>query len=229
MLTAITEGMWAAHHDLYLPGRIHFPCRMTVVKMTDGSLLLHSPVPIDDDLATAIAKRGEVKHIVAPNCLHHLYLQAASDRYPTARVYAPPGIEAKQPAVTVADYLAGEQPEAWADDFDTVCIRGAPKLSEVVLVHRPTRTALTVDLVFNVAEYANWQTSLLFRAVGAHKKLAQSRVWRMFTKNRQEAAESVDALLQCDFDRLVPGHGDVVESGARARLSDALHWMRKGR
>lgn len=228
MLTRITEGMWAAHHDLYLSGKIHFPCRMTVVRMTDGSLLLHSPIPISEPLATAIAERGTVGHIVAPNCWHHFFLGAASERYPSARVYAPPGIEAKQPAVTVHHALDGTCPEAWRDDFATVLIRGVPKVNEVVMVHRPSQTALAIDLVFNVREFKNLQTSLLFRTVGAHKKLAQSRVWRMFTKDRRAARESVDALLEHDFDRLVPGHGDIIEAGANAQFRDALHWMRRG-
>ena len=224
MLTTITDGIFAAHHDLFLPGGVHFPCRMTVIRMTDGSLLLHSPTPIDDELARAIAERGEVGHIVAPSCLHHLYLGAASERYPAARVYAVSGIDRKQPDVSITDPLTGACPDAWRDDFATVAIAGIPKVNEVVMIHKPTRTALVIDLVFNVIEYRNIRTSLLFRTVGAHKKLAQSRMWRFLTSDRKAAGKSVDEFLAHDFDRLIPGHGEVVEGDARERLRAAIRW-----
>ena len=38
--------------------------RCAVVKLQDGSLWVHSPVALDDNLREALAELGEVKHVV---------------------------------------------------------------------------------------------------------------------------------------------------------------------
>ena len=48
---------------------------MAVLRLSDGSLWVHSPVSLDDDLAAALAELGEVKHIVTPNYEHTKYAQ----------------------------------------------------------------------------------------------------------------------------------------------------------
>ena len=48
---------------------------MAVLRLSDGSLWVHSPVCLDDDLAAALAELGKVKHIVTPNYEHTKYAQ----------------------------------------------------------------------------------------------------------------------------------------------------------
>lgn len=50
------------------------PCgeggRMTVAKLSDGSLWVHSPVELDEPLREALGELGPVAHIVSPNYEH---------------------------------------------------------------------------------------------------------------------------------------------------------------
>jgi hypothetical protein len=39
-------------------------------------------------------------------------------------------------------------------------------------------------------------------------------------------ARSIDELMRRDFDRLIVGHGEIIESGARERLREALEAAR---
>lgn len=48
---------------------------MAVLRLSDGSIWVHSPVSLDDELAAALAELGEVKHIVTPNFEHTKYAQ----------------------------------------------------------------------------------------------------------------------------------------------------------
>ena len=48
---------------------------MAVLRLSDGSIWVHSPVSLDDELAAALAGLGEVKHIVTPNFEHTKYAQ----------------------------------------------------------------------------------------------------------------------------------------------------------
>lgn len=44
--------------------------RMTVAKLSDGSLWVHSPVELDEPLRAALGELGPVAHIVSPNYEH---------------------------------------------------------------------------------------------------------------------------------------------------------------
>ena len=75
-------------YEQVLPLGFQFPARMSVLPLGAGKLALVSPVPIDDALAAAIAELGRVELLIAPNLLHHLYIDAAARRYPEARARA---------------------------------------------------------------------------------------------------------------------------------------------
>ena len=225
MLVQIADDLFCAESDLWMPGRVHFDLRMMVIRLPDGSLLLHSPIAIDDELAAAIAELGRVGHIVAPCGFHHLFVAAAAERYPDARTYASPAVLAKRPGLTVHETLTDQAPDAWREVIDQTIVRGAPKIDEVVFFHRPSRTLIVTDLVFHMLRRRGWGTRLLFRLVGVSGRLAQSRVWRLFTRDRAAAGASVKHILGWDFDRLVMAHGEIVEQGGRDALEAALWWM----
>ena len=44
--------------------------RAAVVKLSDGTLWVHSPLKLDDALKQALAQLGDVRHIVSPNFEH---------------------------------------------------------------------------------------------------------------------------------------------------------------
>ena len=56
---------------------------MAVLRLRDGSLLVHSPVELDDALAEALARLGPVRHIVSPNYEHVKYAAQARPSAPS--------------------------------------------------------------------------------------------------------------------------------------------------
>ncbi|MGB1922854.1 MAG: DUF4336 domain-containing protein, partial [Alcanivorax sp.] len=75
---------------------LHVGTRMTVVKLSSGGLLLHSPVPVDEDLAAELAALGEVTHIVCPNLFHHVFAAEVKQRYPKALLHGPAKLAGKR-------------------------------------------------------------------------------------------------------------------------------------
>ena len=112
---------------------------MTILRLGDGSLLLHSPVELDDGQAAAVDRLGTVRHLVSPNLLHHLYLEQATLRWPDARVWATPGLAEKAPDLRIDEVLATGSP--WPG-IDALEISGWPRLQEFALFHRPSGTLL---------------------------------------------------------------------------------------
>lgn len=227
MLERIADEIWQARHDLVTFG-VHFPGRMTTIRLPDGALMLISPVPIDDALAARLAELGEVRHIVAPNLFHHLHLRGAIDRYPEARVYGAPGFPAKRKDVRFDEILGNDAPAAWRDVVAQRLVEGAATVNEVAFLHRPSRSLVVTDLVFNFRSWNTWLTGVVLWLVRARGRPAQSRMWRRWTRDRAAAGASVRDILAWDFERIVPAHGDIIDEHAREVAEQVLAWMRAG-
>jgi len=225
-IQAVAAEVWTAEHPMHFPGGVHLPSRMTIIRLPDGDLLLHSPIPIDDALAAELSALGPVAHVVAPSLLHHLFVPQALERYPQALLIAAPGLAEKRAELPVADVLSDEPPPAWEGVIDQVVIRGAPRLNEVAMLHRPSRTLIVSDLVFNVQHPQGLGTALALRMMGTHKRLRQSRAWHLYARDRAQVRESVEKVLSWEFDRVLPGHGDPFEGNgnARAAMREAM-WV----
>ena len=117
MLQPLAPDLWAVPNDVFMPGGVHFPGRMVVIRLrggdADGGLVLVSPVPVDEPLAAALAGLGPVRFIVAPNRFHHLFLVDAARRFPDARVLVAPGLAQKKPDLGPSQVLGEQVPAAW--------------------------------------------------------------------------------------------------------------------
>lgn len=219
-LVTVAEGIYCAESDMKMPGGVVLTTRMTVVRLSNGTLLVHSPIRIDDALAKEIDALGDVACIVAPNRWHHLFFGACAERYSKARTFAAPGLTEKIPTLRSDEVLTDTAPNAWANEFEQLVVQGAPKMSEVVLFHKQSRTLIVSDLLFNVVRPANFMTKVLTTLMGTRGKLAKSRGWSMMMEDRAAFDASVRKVLAWDFDKLVMAHGDIVEkdAGEKARV-----------
>jgi hypothetical protein len=209
-----------------LPLRFHFPTRMTVLPLGSRQVALVSPIPIDEGMAQRIAELGEVQWLIAPNLLHHLYLADALERYPGARVLAPPRLGAKRPDLRIAATLDGPVPEELAAAVDVLRIEGAPSIDEFVFFHWASRSLVVTDLVFHVLQPRGFLAHLFLWLGGCHRRLGASRVWRLQVKDRAALRSSLERVLALPFERLVMAHGEIIQDAARSRLEEALRGLR---
>ena len=223
-LQQLARALWGAEHDLFLPGGVHLRGRMTVVRLESGALLLHSPVPIDAELATELARLGSVEYLVAPNSMHHVHLNSALERYPQAILYGPPALATKRNDLTFAD-LTKTNRIPWQTELSALHIEGAPNIDEFVFFHRPTKTLIVADYFFNIQQCRGWLTPWVLRLTGTYRRFAQSRVWRWSARDRARLRASAEKLLAWDFERIVVAHGDVVTAQARDKAERALGWL----
>ena len=222
-LRNLAPGLWCVESSLRVGAGFHLPVRATVIRREGGALWLHSPIALDDATAAEIDAIGPVRDVVAPSLLHHLFARAALDRWPGARLHAPTSLGKKRPDLSIDVPLAEDS--RWAD-ITIVAIEGAPSFDEFVFVHRPSRTLILTDLVFNMHAPVGWMTPLVLRMVGAFRRLAQSRAWRLAVRDRAAFRASGERVMAHSIERLVPAHGDIVDGPeTHDRLRAALHWM----
>lgn len=116
-----------------------YPTRMAVVRLSNGNVWTWSPVSLSEELASAVEAIGPVCHIVSPNKIHHLFLPEWTERWPDAKLYAPPDLARKRPELRFDTELSDDPEPAWAADIDQVIFRGSLAMEEVEFFHRAAR------------------------------------------------------------------------------------------
>lgn len=227
MIEPITPGLWQASHE-HFPNGMHWSCRCTLIEVLPGELLTYSPVPFSEQDVMNIENIGKVQWIVAPNAFHHLWVRHAQRKFVEARTYLATGIAAKQPELEYEGVLPAKVPDTWRNTLELAHIDGN-NFNEVVLFHKSTHSLIVADLVFNIHEPKGWVAPLVLRMTGTYKKLAQSKLWRFATHDRDAACASIEKILDWPFERIIMGHGRIVEDDARRKLAAALFWMRRAK
>lgn len=204
-----------------------YTTRMAVVRLSDGSAWVWSPVALTDQILDGVNAVGPVRHIVSPNKIHHLFLAEWSERWPDARLYAPPGLTERKTGLQFDAVLGDEPDAAWAADIDQVIFHGSFAMEEVVFFHRESRTALFCDLIQRFPEAgANGWRGMLMRLDGlVGEQGSTPREWRASFLRRKEARAARDQVLRWQPERLVIAHGECAQTGASAIIQNALSWM----
>lgn len=114
-LLPIAPELWTVTRPLRFLG-VETGCRMTIVRLRDGGLFIHSPVALEPALATELETLGPVRAVAAPSLFHHLRVAEWKQAYPAAIFACCPGLERKR-ADFAWDRVLGDQPEPeWAGD-----------------------------------------------------------------------------------------------------------------
>ena len=223
-LTPVAEGVWLATAPVRILGT-RLTSTMTVLRLGEGRLLIHSPTELSPERRAAVEALGTVEHLYAPNLFHHVRIGEWSAAFPSARVHAPEGLEKKRPDLRIDRPHGDDAEPAFAGVVDEVRVEGC-RLHESVLFHRPSRTLVVADLVHNIgADHRGW-TRFYTRMTGFYDRVALSRAirWTAFS-DRAAARRSLDALLALPSKRIIVGHGAPVTEGAREALAAAYSWL----
>ena len=204
-----------------------YPTRMAVVRLTDGSAWIWSPVALSEELADDVESVGPVRFIVSPNKIHHLFLGEWAERWPEARMFAPPGLARRKPELNFAGELSDEADPGWAADIEQAIFHGSVAMEEVVFFHRESRCAIVCDLIQRhpEAEMTGWKGRLMRwdGLVGAEG--STPREWRASFVRRGPAREARDKVLSWNPKRLLIAHGECADTRATEIIVRALSWM----
>lgn len=224
MLSPFAENLWELDAPLSVFG-MSLGHRMTVARLTDGSLWIHSPVAHSHALAAALAHLGPVAHVVAPNCMHDTYLEGWFAAYPAARFHGAENLRQHRPDLKFTDTLLTVPSAAWADVFDQHTVAGMPRLNEVVFLHRASRTLIITDLAFNLGPEMPRLSRVLLRLNGCDNCFAVSRLLRSTIKAPQALRASLEHIFAWDFDRLILSHGQNLTAHAKDTLRLAFAFV----
>jgi hypothetical protein len=224
-LRAIADGLWVAERPLKPLPFLDIGTRMSVIRLPDGAVLLHSPVEADEPTRQAVAALGPVAAIACPNKVHHLFAAGWKEAHPKARLLAAPGLPTKRRDLAF-DRVLDEGPEpSWAPVVDWIHVEGMPILEEVVFLHRPSRTLLLADLAFHPTRASRPGLRRWTWLTRVRDGFGPNAVVRLAVRDRAAARRSLDRVLAWDFERVVVTHGEVLEGGGREALRRAWAWL----
>lgn len=189
---------------------------------------------------------GEVKYIAALDIEHHIFLGKWHEAYPSAKVLGPEGLPEKRKAqnnedVPFAHVFSQSKPVTSVDpEFDAEFeyeFVGAHVNKELVFNHKPTRTLIEADLLFNYPATEQFSKSgvsatsgILTKLFGAVTNVHGSGQKRLIWygpggKDRPNFSASVAKISGWDFDRIIPCHGDVIETGGKGVFQKLFEWQ----
>ena len=220
----LDHGLWIADQPLRFAG-LELGARMTVIRLPNDELLLHSPIRPTTDLVGEVRSLGAVSALVAPNRFHHLFAEAWLKACPGTRLFVAPGLESKRPDLPLAGVLSDEPELIWKGALEQAVIRGLPLSNEVVFFHPMSRTLIATDLAFNIGSDRPALTRLAFRLSGAYRRLAPTFLERLLIRDRASFRASLQRVLEWPFERVIVAHGTVLEAGGQRELARGYSWL----
>lgn len=241
--TSTTQGNLANH--------------ISPVRLQSGTLAVFSPTPLTPLVKSTISSlspgANPVSYLVAPDLEHHMNLSAWHAAFPSAHIIGPEGLAEKRAAqngsdksvtlvpfgtiFTAKDKLATTVTAEFDAEFACEFVDAHPN-KELVFVHKPSRTLIEADLLFNLPASEQYSKAGVDPTTGWPSKLAcslqgtrgtalwQKRVlWYLLSKNdRPGFGESVKRINAWDFVNLVPCHGDTFVGDGKTVFEKLFEW-----
>jgi len=225
LTTVVADRIWSLERPVWFSGA-RLRTRTTVLRLDDGSLLLHTPAPPTDALAQELRALGPVRWLVVPNRWHHLGAPAAAAHFPEATLVGPASALERNARLKLDLDLHDGKFSERVPELELLPLAGVPFWDETVLYHRPTRTLLGADIVCSAGSSDHFSWRLGARLFGCYERVRVPPDARKKLQDKAATARSLRAMLERPAERLIVGHGDIIEGKWSDRLADA--WRLEG-
>lgn len=228
MLKEFGPDIWIADGPNVSVAGFHYPSRMVIIKLSDGTLFISSPIQLSEDIRAQVhTLGGQVQHVVAPNSLHHIFLPEWRRAYPGAKFYAPPGLREKRKDIAFDGDLTSAPNPRWASEIDQVLMRGNLITTEAVFFHYKSGTVLFTDLIqqLPVGFISGWRAIVAKLDLMMEGEPSVPRKFRFAFINRRAARESLEYILAWPTKKVLMAHGTPIEKDAQVYLRHAFKWL----
>lgn len=202
--------------------------RMTVIKLQNGSLWIHSPNELTKGLEEELTKLGNVSCIIAPNKMHQKALDEYQDKFPDAKLYLPSSFPEMRPDLVYNEILSNTAPLEWNEEISQICLRGNVFFTEVVFYHHASKTLIVTDLIENIKkENTTKMGSVALRAMDGFDKPVPAPEHKMYTLAWKQFSDSIDEVKEWPFNAINMAHGRLIEENAHHALTEVANVLIK--
>jgi hypothetical protein len=238
LIEYVQDSVWVAQQPLSFYGK-QFGARMTVLKIEkDDELVVYSPIRLTESIKQEIEELGNVAYIIAPNCLHHLFLDEWIAAYPNCQTFVGPDVLKRRPDLLdqqtqivelgkTEDRFRTNRLLSDCKDIEFVAFHGHAFLNEIVLFHRPSSTLMVCDMIenFSSLDIPSWRDRLGLSMALMLDRPTPPNDWKLTVEDQEAIKNTVEAILSWDFNRIVIAHGRLIEKNAKAIFRDAFAFV----
>jgi hypothetical protein len=207
-----------------------FTTRMTVVRLSNADLFLHSPIAFDSALADCLQTMGKVRHLVSPNQFHYAHIGEWSRAFPQAVTWASPRVRGRARSRGIDVHfdrdVGPEAPPEWRDEIDQTAVPGGI-FGEIVFFHKSSKTLILADTMINL-ELDKIRQPWRFAAklTGMHYPRGQiffgMRLPLLLQRRSTRAA--AQKILSWKPECIILSHGRCFDSSGSAIVERVLGW-----
>jgi hypothetical protein len=199
---------------------IDFKRNVTLLRLGDGRVIIHSSAPFAEQDVAAIRRFGQPVWLVEATLMHDTFAKQGHQAFPDLPYLAPEGFAEASGISTTSLY---PPPSDWTGEIDVFKIDGV-RSNEHALFHRSSRTLVVADLFFSFPkDIRGWPRFFVRHFMRLRRLFGVSAFFRLFAVCDKEAFKhSVNALLTLDFERLLVAHSEPVDKDAKRAVEEAL-------
>jgi len=221
-----------------------------VVRLQSGALAVFSPTALTPEVKSTVESMGnKVTYIAALDFEHHIFLSEWAKAYPSASLLGVEGLPEKREKdpETAGSKFAFVWTQKNKNDmkvdpefdreFDYEYVGGHAN-KELVFCHKPNKTLIEADMMFNLPATEQFSKTGLDATSGILTKMfiglqntVGAATWQKrflwyaaSSKDRPSFNQSAKKIASWDFDRIIPCHGDVIETGGKGIFRKVFEW-----
>ncbi|RSH82660.1 uncharacterized protein EHS24_007654 [Apiotrichum porosum] len=198
--------------------------RSTAIRVNDG-IFVYVSHPYTTATAEALKQLGgEVKWLVTPDGEHGMNIGAWAEQFPEAKAIGVSRFEKAKPNVKWAGLFgAGGEDKTYGFEPEISLHQVSAHVNdELTAIHHPSGTLLEADLLFNLPPKEQYSRAggltffsrLLGGSFSPDGSLHKSAIGSLVAKP-DLAKKELAPIFAAKWDRLVPCHGDVIETGGK--------------
>jgi hypothetical protein len=215
----IAQGVAVMQYPLRAFG-IDFRRYVTLLRLTDGRVVIHSTAPFTAEDVEAIRRFGDPSWLVEATLMHDTFAQPARAVFPNIPYLAPAGFAKLSGVPTLPLHPA---PPDWAGEIKLLKVDGLRKINEHAFFHLASRTLVLADLLFHFpADSRGWSRFFAKRIMRLPRLFGISAFFRLMIRDQKAFALSMERMSQWDFEQIVVGHGEPIQHDAKPIFSRVL-------
>jgi len=240
----VAPDVWIFSKPFTRFGMLPLGGRTTVIKLstqTDGKndLWILASTPLITQTKEKVDELGAPKYLVSPDSDHHLFLAEWKHAYPEAKLIGPAVVANKKKDLEFHG-VYGRDTEGtlygYEDEIEARYFSGFSK-EDIVFLHKPSKSLLEADLIFNMPcteQYSlvggSGKVPILGAILTPSSNQSRKYVWKAVKKDGYNTMkEDAVAVAGWDFERIIPCHGDVIETDGKKAWNDGLKWHIEGK
>ncbi|WP_440057049.1 DUF4336 domain-containing protein (plasmid) [Pseudoalteromonas sp. T1lg65] len=228
-MNKVAEDIWVVEGEVVSFCKMPYATRMTIVRLQNGELFIHSPIRLSRELQLKLLELGEVKYLIAPNHLHHLFISDWLDAYPEAQSYGTQEVINKRKDLRFNGSFNLNRKWPWEAELSQELFTGSFSMQECVFFHPASKVLILTDLIENFSgQEFNWWQKLVAQFIGILAPNGKTPLdWRLtFMFNKETARQHAQKIMAWQPDIVIMSHGMIVTDNAGGFLARAFNWLR---